>query len=186
MFTRLSALMILLVMLSSCRSGVMTDPRPKGASQVSITVKSSAFIEGASIPSQYTCDGEGVSPQLEWSGYPEKTESFVIIMDDPDAPSGTFTHWVLYNLPVDVHSLPANVPHVPRLENGACQGINSGGKTGYFGPCPPSGTHHYRFKVFALDTTPGLQPGVRVGDLLKQIDGHVIGQGTLIGVYRRT
>ena len=112
-----------------------------------IKITSSAFTEGGMIPSKYTCDGEDISPALSWQGTPQDTKSIALICDDPDAPMGTFVHWVLFNLPADTTQLGENYPEDETLDNGARQGITDFGKTGYGGPCPPSGTHRYYFKI---------------------------------------
>ncbi len=117
-----------------------------------IKLTSAAFKDGQSIPAPYTCDGVNISPPLEWSGLPKTTKTVAIVVDDPDAPSGTWVHWVLYNLPADNIGLVENVPASENLKAGGFQGKNDFGKIGYGGPCPPSGTHRYFFKIYALDS----------------------------------
>jgi len=155
------------------------------ANVATIQVMSSAFEEGGMIPRQYTCDGEDVSPPLSWESGPEGTKSFALIADDPDAPRGTFVHWVLYDLPANVRELPEDMPRDKILSNGARQGINDGGDFGYMGPCPPSGTHRYFFKVYALNTHVNLPPGKRKADLLEIMEGHILAQGQIMGRYKR-
>ncbi len=149
-----------------------------------IHLSSPAFQEGASIPSQYTCDGEDVSPPLSWDAVPE-ARSFVLICDDPDAPMGTWVHWVLYNLPPDALSLEGNVPPQAKLPNGALQGVNDFRRIGYGGPCPPSGEHRYFFKIYALDSRLDLDAGATKAQVLIAMEGHVRAQGHLMGRYRR-
>ena len=110
---------------------------------------SAAFKDGEKIPEKYSCDGEDVSPPLEWTPAPDKTKTLAIICDDPDAPMGTWVHWVVFNVPADIVQLPENVPPERELNNGAIQGMNDFKKIGYGGPCPPSGTHRYFFKIYA-------------------------------------
>lgn len=146
---------------------------------------SSAFKEGESIPSKFTCDGLDISPQLAWSQIQPGTKSFALICDDPDAPSGTYIHWVIFNLPASVRELSENIPKKETLENGAIQGKNDFGKTGYGGPCPPGGTHRYYFKLYALDTILEGKPGMTKRELLKIMDSHVLEEGQLMGRYKR-
>lgn len=152
---------------------------------MSIDVASSAFEEGGAIPTRYTCDGMDVSPPLSWGSVPGGTRSLALIADDPDAPGGTFVHWVLYNLPPDTRQLPEDVPNRETLPSGAAQGVNGAGRVGYMGPCPPGGTHRYFFKVYALDTGLDLGAGATREDLVSVIDGHVLAEGQLMGTYRR-
>ena len=150
-----------------------------------ITMTSSAFEEAGLIPPKYSCDGADVSPPLKWEGIPEGTGSIALICDDPDAPMGTFVHWVLYDLPPDVRELPENVPGEATLANGAKQGTSDFGRTGYGGPCPPGGTHRYFFKLYALDAATNLSPGATKAELLKAMEGHILAQGQLMGKYQR-
>jgi Raf kinase inhibitor-like YbhB/YbcL family protein len=161
------------------------DTETMGGKKMQIKVKSTAFEEGGKIPKQYTCDSSDVSPPLAWSAIPEGTKSIALICDDPDAPMGTWVHWVLFNLPPDVKELPENVPAKKKLENGAIHGINDFRNLGYGGPCPPSGTHRYYFKVYALDTQINLKAGITKGQLLKAMKGHILAEGQLMGKYTR-
>ena len=147
-----------------------------------IAVKSSAFENNGSIPKKYTCDGENMSPRLEWTDV-KGAKSFAIICDDPDAPSKTWVHWVVYNIPADVKKLEESAPVEGKLGNGAMQGINDFGKSSYGGPCPPSGTHRYLFKVYALDTMLELKGNVTKDKLLEAMGGHIIEEGQLTGKY---
>ena len=150
-----------------------------------IKITSSAFEDGGLIPAKYTCDGADVSPPLQWDAVPEGTKSIAFICDDPDAPMGTWVHWVLFNLPSDAKELAENIPTEETLPNGAKQGVNDFGRVGYGGPCPPGGTHRYFFKIYALDTEVGLQAGADKRRLLKTMEGHILGQDQLIGKYKR-
>jgi Raf kinase inhibitor-like YbhB/YbcL family protein len=150
-----------------------------------LKVSSSAFEEGGLIPPKYTCDGENVSPPLEWENVPEGAKSIALISDDPDAPMGTWVHWVLFNLPGETKELAENIPSDKTLTNGARQGTNDFSKIGYGGPCPPSGTHRYFFKVYALDGQIDLPAGATKPELLRAMQGHILSQGQLIGKYKR-
>jgi len=150
-----------------------------------IKITSPAFENEGMIPAKYTCDGEDLSPPLQCDTVPEGTKSIALISDDPDAPMGTWVHWVLFNLPADTRQLPEDIPPDKTLPNGAKQGTSDFGRIGYGGPCPPGGTHRYFFKIYALDTELSLQAGARKRDLLKAMEGHILGQGQLMGKYKR-
>jgi len=152
---------------------------------MAIKVVRSAFQEGGMIPADYTCDGKNISPPLSWSGMPEKAVTLALICDDPDAPVGTWVHWVLYNLPASAKELPADVPPEEKLASGAVQGKNDFRKVGYGGPCPPGGTHRYYFKLYALDKALDLKPGATKKELLKAMEGHILAEGQLMGRYKR-
>ena len=152
---------------------------------MAIEVTSLAFEDGAAIPSRYTCDGLDVSPPLSWGSVPDGTQSLALIADDPDAPRETFVHWMIYDLPPDTRGLPEDVPNQRTLPSGAAQGVNGAGSIGYMGPCPPSGSHRYFFKVYALDTELGLGGGATKEDVLSAMEGHVLDEGNLMGTYRR-
>ena len=158
----------------------------KSDMSTNIIVKSDSFSDGGMIPAKYTCDGANISPQLSWDNAPKGTKSFVLICEDPDAPMGTFTHWILYDIPADVHELLENLPKDKILPNGAKQGIADFKKIGYGGPCPPNGTHRYYFKLYALDTLLNLEPGLKKEDILKAMNGHILAQGQIMGKYTRT
>ncbi|HID21096.1 MAG TPA: YbhB/YbcL family Raf kinase inhibitor-like protein [Planctomycetaceae bacterium] len=160
---------------------------------MTISLTSTAFAEGQPIPRKYTGDGQDVSPPLAWTHVPEETKELVLICDDPDAPtSEPWVHWVIYKIPPSVTSLPEGIPRREKLEEpaGALQGKNSwpsGPTIGYRGPAPPPGhgTHHYHFKLYALDCTLDVPPGADKNTLLKAMEGHVIGRGELVGTYER-
>jgi Raf kinase inhibitor-like YbhB/YbcL family protein len=156
-----------------------------GGQKMEIKITSSAFGNGESIPVKYTCDGENISPPLKWSNVPQGTKSFAIINDDPDAPMGTWVHWVVYNIPANVTELSERIPPSQKLSSGALQGKNSWGRIGYGGPCPPSGTHRYFFKIYALDKILDLAPGASKEEILKAIKGHILAEGQIYGKYSR-
>jgi Raf kinase inhibitor-like YbhB/YbcL family protein len=163
----------------SCQRSGPTEAT-KGAGEMSLKITSTAFQEGGMIPKKFTCDGENLSPPLFWSGIPAGTKSIAIIVDDPDAPMGTWVHWVLFNLPAETTQLAENT-HITGVE-----GINDFKKTGYGGPCPPKGsTHRYYFKVYALDSLLGLEKGSSKKALEKAMQGHLLAKGELIGKYSR-
>lgn len=150
-----------------------------------LNVLSTAFTHSGMIPKQYTCDGKDTSPPLAWTSVPDRTKSLALICDDPDAPRGTWVHWVLFNIPADTKELTESVPAQETLPNGAKQGRNDFGKIGYGGPCPPGGTHRYYFKLYALDTELNLSPGATKDQLLKAMEGHILAEGQLMGQYKR-
>ncbi|HEV3167035.1 MAG TPA: YbhB/YbcL family Raf kinase inhibitor-like protein [Isosphaeraceae bacterium] len=152
--------------------------------------RSPAFTEGRAIPTRHTEDGEDLSPELSWSGLPKGTKELALIVDDPDAPTPEpWVHWLIYNIPADAPGLPENMPRDPALESpaGALQGKNSWGTLGYRGPAPPKGhgTHHYHFKLYALDAPLQVGPGIDKKELLDAMSGHVLSHGELVGTYKR-
>ncbi|MCH8029269.1 MAG: YbhB/YbcL family Raf kinase inhibitor-like protein [Candidatus Dadabacteria bacterium] len=152
---------------------------------MSFELTSTAFTQGDSIPIKYTCDGQDVSPPLQWKDPPEGTQSFALINDDPDAPGGTWVHWVLYNLPASTLSLQEAVASDADLPDNTRHGQNSWGRSDYGGPCPPGGTHRYYFKLYTLDTELELSPGASKKQLLSAMEGHILAQGQLMGRYKR-
>jgi Raf kinase inhibitor-like YbhB/YbcL family protein len=157
-----------------------------GGATMVFTLKSSAFAAGAEIPEQFTCSGSDVSPALEWSGAPATAASFALVMDDPDAPVGTWVHWVLWNLPLSAHALPQGVPKHEQLGDGSRQGSNDFRKIGYKGPCPPPGKpHRYFFRLYALDANLNLAPGATRQELDAAMKGHVLGETEYMGTFRR-
>jgi hypothetical protein len=174
--------------------GCATRPQPTAQSPIAnppkedkleIKLTSTAFKEGAPIPRVYTCDGINVSPPLEWSGVPTTAKTLAIVCDDLDAPGGMWVHWVLYNLPAENIGLVENLPATEKLAAGGFQGANDFQKIGYGGPCPPSGIHHYYFKIYALDSELPLKAGATKAELLKAMEGHIVLQGQLMGTYKR-
>ena len=152
---------------------------------MALEIYSTEFSEGEMIPTRYTCDGPDVSPDLSWSAVPETAKSLALICDDPDAPMGTWVHWVLFNIPPSASGLTAEIPSDAALENGARNGTNDFGRLGYGGPCPPGGTHRYYFKLYALDTELNLDSGVTKDQLLEAMQGHILAEGQLMGTYKR-
>lgn len=161
-----------------------------GAEETTMTFRlgSPAFDAGASIPARHTCDAQDLSPALEWSDPPPGTGSFALIVDDPDAPVGTWVHWVIYDLPRDARSLAEGVPpeREPGEPPGARQGMNDFRRIGYGGPCPPpGGAHRYFFKLCALDAPLGLAPGATKQQVEHAMEGHVLGRAEVMGTYAR-
>ncbi len=153
---------------------------------MSIVVTSTAFQQGMAIPKQFTGDGADVSPPLSWSEPPSGTKSIALICDDPDAPRGTWVHWVLYNLPAQTRALDEGVPTTTTLASGAKQGKNDFGNIGYGGPSPPQGKpHRYYFKLYALAVEVDLAPGATKAQLSDAMKGHVLAEGSLMGTYQR-
>ncbi len=153
---------------------------------MAMELRSPAFKEGEFIPSKYTCDGPDVSPPLEWSDVPEGVQSFALINDDPDAPVGTWVHWVIYDIPGNITMLPENLPKTEMLNNGAIQGRNDFRRIGYGGPCPPGGIHRYYFKLYALKRKLNLKPGKTKSELLKAMEGLILAEAYLMGRYKRS
>ncbi len=153
---------------------------------MALKLTSTAFQPGAAIPKKFTCDGPDVSPALAWNDPPAGTQSLALIVDDPDAPVGTWVHWVLYDLPANTRDLAEGVPKQEELPNGARQGRNDFRRIGYGGPCPPAGpAHRYFFKLYALDSKTNLKPGATKADLEKAMKGHILAQAELMGRYQR-
>jgi len=153
---------------------------------MSFQISSTAFSNGETIPKKFTCDGPDVSPQLRWKEAPAATRSFALIMDDPDAPTGIWVHWVLYNLPANTREMPEGMEKQEQLATGALQGRNDFRKIGYGGPCPPPGTpHRYYFKLYALDTKLNLKAGATKPDLERAMKGHILSKTELMGRYGR-
>ena len=153
---------------------------------MALELTSTAFQEGATIPERFTGDGRNVSPPLKWQNVPAGTRTLALICEDPDAPRGTFTHWVVFNLPAESRELSEGVPAEATLPNGTAQGTNDFGKVGYGGPSPPPGKpHRYFFKLYALDHPLELQPGATKAQLLAAMKGHVLGEAQLMGTYAR-
>ena len=148
---------------------------------MSLQLTSDAFSNGQSIPAKYSCIGKNISPALTWTEPPAGTQSFALIVDDPDAPGRTWVHWVLFNIPANTRSLPEGFA----ADNSVAVGKNSSSQLSYQGPCPPSGTHRYFFKLYALDTTLSLSSGATKDQLLKEMDGHILAQAELLGTFSK-
>jgi len=150
------------------------------------SLTSPSFIDSGTIPTQYTCQGEDISPPLQWMNQPAGTRSFALIVDDPDAPNGTWVHWVAYDIPEAVHEFPEDLPKQGKLPKGGVQGVNDFKKAGYGGPCPPPGApHRYYFRLYALDTALNLKPHMSKPQLLEAIQRHILGEATLMGRFSR-
>jgi hypothetical protein len=185
MFQKMCCLLIVFFLPCAFEGKNQTQSLTTGGKNMEIKITSPAFEEGSLIPRKYTCDGPNVSPPLAWTSVPEGTKSFALICDDPDAPMGTWVHWVLYNLPPNLPALPENIPPRTELDNGAKQGTNDFRKIGYGGPCPPGGTHRYFFKIYALDTVLNLEARATKSQLLTAMKGRILAEGQLMGRYKR-
>jgi Raf kinase inhibitor-like YbhB/YbcL family protein len=152
-----------------------------------LKLTSTSFEADADIPAKYSCDGENISPALAWTGAPAATQSFALIMDDPDVPAKTVVHWIIYDIPGGTSSLPESVPTKKKLADGSEQGKNVRGKPGYTGPCPEKGgpAHHYFFKLYALDSKMNLKPDAKEEELEAAMKGHILAQAQLIGRFKR-
>jgi Raf kinase inhibitor-like YbhB/YbcL family protein len=173
---------IALIIIFGCAACQAPSVDVESGEEVDMQLKltSAVFSEGQVIPEKYTCDGEDLSVPLSWSGVPLETKSLVLIADDPDAPGGTFVHWVLYDLPADQVSLKEG------MEDIGTQGENGFRKLGYNGPCPPQGpAHRYFFKIYALDTTLNLPQGATKAEVEEAMQGHILADGQLMGTYQR-
>ena len=185
MFQKVGCFLMACSIFCFCQSKKQSLPQKEEEKKMDINITSTAFDEGGMIPVKYSCDGPNISPPLAWSPVPETTVSIALICDDPDAPMGTWVHWVLFNLPPETKELSESLPTSEILSNGAKQGRNDSRRIGYSGPCPPGGTHRYYFKLYALDVKLDLDPGVEKRDLLKAMEGHILAEGQLMGRYTR-
>jgi Raf kinase inhibitor-like YbhB/YbcL family protein len=197
MITRRSGLLLLsgaLLALAACGG----DDEPSGTPAANTTeqtqtpdsgvfrLESGAFEEDEPIPARHTCEGANLSPPLSWTGAPEGVESFTLILDDPDAPAGTFTHWLLFDLPAGTTFVPENVEVTEEPAVGGAQGTNDGSKVGYTGPCPPEGSaHRYVFTLYALDAALGLEPGAAKDELVDAMEDHIVAEASLAGTFER-
>ena len=153
---------------------------------MTLILSSAAFQQQDNIPPKYTCQGEDISPPLAWSEPPKGTHSYTLIVDDPDAPNNVFTHWLIYNIPASITELSEGLPANAKLPNGLLQGKNDFGNTGYGGPCPPPGSpHRYRFTLYALDQALDIEPVASKAQLLTAIEGHILEQYKLTGLFQR-
>jgi Raf kinase inhibitor-like YbhB/YbcL family protein len=174
-----------LLTLSACSNGSDKAKVTEESGPMDIQLISGAFEDGEPIPAQYTCQGKNISPPLAWSSPPVGAKSFALILDDPDAPRGTWVHWVVYNLPANTIGLPEGVKADSVLPGNALQGKNDYKRNDYGGPCPPSGTHRYFFKIYALDTALDLKAGATKDDVLRAMEGHVLAHGQLMGTVKK-
>ena len=151
-----------------------------------LKIFSSSFENGELIPGKYTCEGENVSPEICWEGLPEEVNSIALICDDPDAPSGDFVHWVVFNIPPKLNGLPEAISTENITNIGALQGVTGYGRKGYNGPCPPAGlAHHYHFRLYALDETLKAEETLTKYELLKRMEGHILATGEIVGLFKR-
>jgi Raf kinase inhibitor-like YbhB/YbcL family protein len=189
--TRTSAIVLLILFAAGCAkqpAAPAQNPAVTSTPQSTAPVfrlTSTAFKDGEPVPRQYTCSGVNVSPPLEWPGVHKTAKTLAIIADDPDAPAGTWVHWVVYNLPADTMGIVENLPQDENLKGGGFQGKNDFEKIGYGGPCPPSGTHRYFFKIYALDGELPLKAGATKTDVEKAMEGHILAQTQLMGTYKK-
>jgi Raf kinase inhibitor-like YbhB/YbcL family protein len=184
------SLLLAAAIINGCQAAPAGQTTPESATEkgeptVTLQITSAAFGAGQSIPAQYTCRGQDISPPLSWTEPPAGTHSFALICDDPDAPAGDWVHWVIYNLPEKARSLPEGVSVDAQLPDGSRQGLNGWRTTGYRGPCPPSGAHRYFFKLYALDAPLSLPPGAGKPQLLRAMEGHVLAHAELVGMFSR-
>lgn len=162
------------------------EPVTVKEAEMKISLSSTAFKDGERIPAKYTCEGQDISPPLEWGEPPQGTRAFALIMDDPDAPGGVFTHWVIFNIGSDNCKLAEAMPTQGQLSGGVLQGKSDFGGTGYGGPCPPPGRpHRYQFTLYALNQPLDLKAGISKKQLLSAMQGHILAQGQLTGIYQR-
>ena len=175
---------LLLLCAGGCRAEKGKTVHEAAAPTLKVT--STAFENGANIPPQYTCDGKNISPELKLEGIPAATKSLALIVDDQDAPTGTFVHWIWFNIPPEKNELPEGMPQRTKLDDGSVQGMNDFDQTGYGGPCPPGGkSHRYHFRVRALDTTLDAKAGKSKIAMLSAMDGHILASGELMGRYQK-
>jgi Raf kinase inhibitor-like YbhB/YbcL family protein len=172
---RSANLLVLLVCILTAAAGMAKETK----NMKELTITSPAFTDGGAIPVRYTCDGPDISPPLAIAAIPSETSSLALIVDDPDAPAGTWVHWIVWNIPADTRNV--NEGHVPA---GAKQGLNDWRRNSYNGPCPPSGTHRYFFKIYALDKTLDLPQSATKAALERAMEGHILAQGRLMGRFR--
>jgi len=186
---RVTFLLLVIALLSACapsapatQEQIIDDPLAMQDAK-SIEISSNAFAHEAAIPERYSCKGYDISPALSWGEPPAGTQSFALIMDDPDAPNGTWDHWLIFNIPASARGLPESIGSEATLPDGSISGNNSWRRTGYGGPCPPSGTHRYFFKLYALDEMLAILPGATKGELEKAMVGHILAEGELMGTF---
>jgi Raf kinase inhibitor-like YbhB/YbcL family protein len=183
---KITLLLTILSLFSMSLACGSEEPVTVKEGEMKISLSSTAFKDGERIPNKYTCEGQDISPPLEWSEPPSGTQAFALIVDDPDAPAGVFTHWVIFNIAPDSRQLAEAMPTQGQLPGSALQGKNDFGETGYGGPCPPPGRpHRYQFTLYALNQPLGLKAGISKKQLLSTMQGHVLAQGQLTGTYQR-
>jgi Raf kinase inhibitor-like YbhB/YbcL family protein len=172
-----------------CACGKAETKNKKGKEEVKmfeLKIVSSSLRDKGTIPNKYTCEGEDISPQIGWGELPEEVKSLALVCDDPDAPGGDFVHWVIFNIPPEVDSLPEGLAPKDTLDFGAIQGMTDFGSAGYGGPCPPRGTiHHYHFKLYGLDKMLEAEKNITKRELLEKMEGHVVARGEIVGLFKR-
>ena len=179
MNVKLTLLIIMILLLTGCIA-------KENKYMEKISIQAEGFNEGDMIPDEFTCKGRDISPSISWKGIPAGTQSITLIMDDPDAPGGTFVHWVIYNIPSQTWNLPKGMPQDKTLADGSMQGMTDFGQPGYGGPWPSSGkTHRYFFKVYALDMKINLPAQASKNQVESAMKGHILAEGALMGTYRR-
>lgn len=177
---------LILILAAGCRPAAVEEEGNMPTTVATISITSTAFKDGEKVPVKYTCDAQNISPALDWSTPPAGTRSFALTVFDPDAGTSGFVHWVIFNIPASSRRLPESIPAQATLSDGTVQGNNGGGQIGYTGPCPPAGKpHHYHFDLYALDRVLDLKYGATYAQLSAAIKGHVLAQGSLIGIYQR-
>ena len=187
MLKKTVVLTLLCILLCSCgpKEEPKQEPEEEKGKTMALKITSPVFEDGEMIPARYTIDGRNISPPLQSQGVPDGTKSLALINDDPDAPMGTWVHWVVYNLPADTAELTENTPPNKTLTNGALQGTTDFGKIGYGGPAPPSGTHRYFFKLYAIDAMLDLPAGAKKKDVETAMQNHILDEAQLMGKYKR-
>jgi Raf kinase inhibitor-like YbhB/YbcL family protein len=177
-------LVLILSLFLMCRAGeksVEKEKKDEEVKMVGLKVFSSSFEDGEIIPDKFTCDGENISPAISWVELPPEVKSLALICDDPDAPGGDFVHWVVYNIPTNINGFKENA-EISEIAN---LGMTDYGRGGYGGPCPPSGVHHYHFKLYALDEMLETESGIDKYKLLEKMEGHILAKGEIVGLYKR-
>jgi len=178
--------LLLIMTAASCGNCLLWSAQRRDLSPAGFRMESAAFTQGTLIPPRFSCSGENISPPLKWTNPPAGVRSFALIVDDPDAPGGIWTHWVVFNLPAQTRALDENAPKQDKLPNGGLQGTNSFESVGYGGPCPPPGkAHRYFFRLYALDTVLTLQPRAPREDVVSALKGHTLGETQLMGLFKR-
>jgi Raf kinase inhibitor-like YbhB/YbcL family protein len=178
-------ILLCIIALSGCQPNKESKTMPPGDETMKLAITSTAFVTGGMIPKKYSGEAENVSPPLAWSEVPGRTKSLALIVDDPDAPSGDWVHWVVYNMPATMREMPEDVGPDERVAGIGIQGRNGSGKIGWEGPYPPSGTHRYFFKLYALDKVLEDVPGLSKTQLLEAMTGHILVKAELMGRYKR-
>jgi len=174
---------LLALVLAGAGGAAAKKAQSKKTPKTTLRMDTSSFPKGGKIPDKYTCKGQNISPEISWKGLPPGTQSLVLICDDPDAPTQTWVHWVMYNIPANVYELTEAFPADDKMPNGILQGVNDFNKIGYGGPCPPSGMHRYYFKLYALDRFLEMAAGAGKDQVLKALKGHQLGFTQIMGLY---